>query len=679
MLPLILSAYDWTIMIYMAADNDLSVWADSDLVEMEEIGSDENMTIIVQLDKPNIGAKRLQVNKGSSINLAELGVVDMCDWHTLYDFFEWSIREFPAKRYLAILWDHGTGWTMGPQKTFGADYSSGNQMSIANGDFRKAIESACKATGKKLNMLAFDACLMQQAEIAYETRDYVSVMLAAQTNWPVSGFPYHKILQFLSANTNDDEYALAENLVQICAEQCEDIQPGAISAVKISRLNELKERTAELFAKVMPSIPGSDITNLRNLVQTIPIIGSVPHIGDDYIDFGDFIRRLHQLLPISETENLLSAYNNSIIASRHWGEGFSQTTGLDIWFPDVYAQFKQLIIYYTSLDWIQSQWPSFLNWFYDQDDIRPTRSTVNVKDVTGNNFRLCWQASFDLAKVYYNIIEVQDTSVIFQDDCEDSSQWDLAGFRLVDNTAHSGSYSFFSGNGSNLNNTMTTKNSITIDGLGALDIQMCYQTEDMTDSLIIEYGPFHEAYYGNSGGWVNHCLLLPEGDYRMHFSYHTNSSISYIGCYIDDIGVKTLSKGVCIREKIADTTLDIFNKLRGEYLYAVIPEDRYGNRGDISNFIAVSVINYASPYSVPNPFQDDCEVILDYPDTLRPAVKIFSITGRLVREFSPDAIQNKKVFWDCRDKNNQEVGSGLYFVLVKDGAFKTIGKIARQR
>jgi len=51
----------------------------------------------------------------------------------------------------------------------------------------------------------------------------------------------------------------------------------------------------------------------------------------------------------------------------------------------------------------------------------------------------------------------------------------------------------------------------------------------------------------------------------------------------------------------------------------------------------------------------------------------------LVRSFGPEQIDNKHIYWDGKDESGKDVGSGLYFVLVKDDGFKKLGKIARQR
>ncbi|HEX7320891.1 MAG TPA: clostripain-related cysteine peptidase, partial [bacterium] len=118
LLPCLFFARGWTVMVYMAADNDLSAWADSDIVEMRTANFDDDaVAVIAQLDKPGTGANYLQITGGSVYNLGALGIIDMCDPKTLSDFIEGTIREFPADRYMLILWDHGTGWTAAPRRS----------------------------------------------------------------------------------------------------------------------------------------------------------------------------------------------------------------------------------------------------------------------------------------------------------------------------------------------------------------------------------------------------------------------------------------------------------------------------------------------------------------------------------------------------------------------------------
>jgi hypothetical protein len=680
LLPCLFIARGWTVMVYMAADNDLVAWADSDIVEMRAANiADDDVAVIVQLDRPGTGAQYLQI-AGDVYNLGNLGIIDMCDPRTLSDFIEWTVREFPSDRYILILWDHGTGWTAAPRRSFGSDFSSGTRMSIANGDLRKALQDSYEATGKKLNIIAFDACLMQQAEVAYEAKDYAKVMVAAQTNWPIAGFPYDILLQEISDHAGDDEKTVAAAIVDLCAHYYGTTYSASISAIALEYIDDLEETTAALFKTCKYGRPAGNMDAVRDAVQTIPFIGSTPSPDDDIIDYGDLLNRLKDAAFCQEQIiDLLEVYAKSILRSKSWGTQYAGVSGLDIWFPLYYEQFKQLSPYYRPLTWNRSRWQSFLNWFYDQDDVRPEPTSITGIQVTGNNYRSYWHDSYDLADVTYTALLMTDTVTVFRDDAEDTLQWQFFGFTLSPDTAHSGSSSFFSGNASNLISNMATKQPIDLHGAGLLSLYMNYRTEDMKDSIIIRFGTgLAETYYGSSNGWINHRIILPPGTEPISIEYRTNASINNGGCYIDDITIQELADSRQLRSGIIDTTIFVFNELKGDYLAAVRPCDAYGNTGDLSVFYPFSINEYASPYSMPNPFQDDCKIILDYPDSLQPSVKIFSISGRLVRHFGNNAIHDRHISWDGMDCNGHPVGAGLYFIVLHDKAFTKVGKIARQ-
>lgn len=667
----------------MAADNDLAQWADSDLVEMETVGSSDEFSIIIQLDKPYVGAKRLLVGNGTSYELQNLGIIDMCDWMILFDFLEWGIRNYPAEKYFVILWDHGSGWSLMPKYAFGSDWSSGNELGIFNGDLKNAMSSLYSYTGEKIDLFAFDACLMQQIEVAFELTDYAKVLLAPQALCPIQGFCYDKIYDYLAADPKRDEKDIAEASVSFIIETYSNVQPVVYSAIDLTKFDALRATVDQLANTMMIGSPGSSLINVRDNVQTIPVRDQAPSPDDEFIDMGHFFGGLDSILGNDETQELVLAYNNAILESQYWGDAFSRVTGLTVWFPREYSLFKQLVDEYSGLDWAYSKWRQFLNWFYNADDIRPTPiSWLTASNVGKNNdFKLSWSESHDLAPVTYNIIEmVQDSAlIIFQDFCDDSSQWFFQGFVVDTSNAYSGTGCFFSGNGSNLQNSIETNETISLQNMGILDLFLYYNTEDINDSLIIEFAGFSDVHYGWSEGWQRRRVILPPGDDRLHIIYRTNGSINRGGCYVDEIEVKEIKDSQFIRQSLTDTTLYVFGKTRGDYGYAVFSEDFYGNTSNLTDFIDVSLDRYAVPYSIPGPFQMSCDLILDFPDSLQPVVKIFSLAGRQIKKFDPAEINGHKIHWDGKDEHGQDVGSGLYFVLVKDGDFKKLGKIARQR
>lgn len=666
-------------MVYMAADNSLSALADSDLIEMKSIGSDDNHAILVQIDKPYVGAKRYYVGKDTLYNLGELGMVDMCDWQTLRDFLEWGVMLLPAKRYFLILWDHGTGWTLAPRRTFGSDWSAGTEMSISNGDLNRALKSSYEATGKKFSIIGFDACNMQEIEIINEIKDYAKVCIAPQTVWPANGFPYESIFYLFKTNPGIDEIVLGKKIVEICRNYYVN-QPSAISLINLERVEELKKILKDNLEKIMLNPPTQDFKNLRGQVQTISLLDPYPSPEDDYIDLGDFINLLNGYLSTKETEKLLDAYKDVVLKSDAWGAGLLNLTGITTWFPDRYIEFKNLVNYYIMLKYSDTRWAEFLNWFYGEDDIRPTVCLLTAGNPgRDNDFKLHWTGSFDLAPVHYNVIECIDTTLLFQDNCEDTSNWIFNGFIPVKNIAYEGDGSFFSNNLSNLNNSLVSKNTFQVKDFGLLDFYIYYNTEDMVDSFIVEFGQECYVYYGRSGFWQNCRIMLSPGNSPLSFYYRSNGTINNGGVYIDKIRLYNLDSGRYVRSGIIDTTIYIFNKLSGRYYYGVLAQDIYDNKSNLSNFVCIDVMNYAAPYSIPNPFTDHCEIVLDYPDGAIPDIYIYSISGRLVRKFSYSDIMDKKIYWDGNDGGGNPVGSGLYFVLLKSKTFNIVGKIARQK
>lgn len=106
---------EWTLLIYMAGDNNLDSFGGKDITEMKTVGSSDKLHIIVQRDSAKKGsqATRMRIRKGTSIEsdvLEPLGKINTGDPAVLEDFLVWGLTNFPAKRTMAVLWNHGSGW-----------------------------------------------------------------------------------------------------------------------------------------------------------------------------------------------------------------------------------------------------------------------------------------------------------------------------------------------------------------------------------------------------------------------------------------------------------------------------------------------------------------------------------------------------------------------------------------
>ena len=208
----------WTIMVYMNAANSLYPYAPKNLNQMESIAKDPNVRFVVQwkqvrglngtnLDPLFSGTRRyLAAYDGTSLSSAnnpirstlveDLGEdVDMGSTETLREFVAWAKERYPADHYALVLWSHGGGWySTRAKETIKVeprgivyDEDRGTYLTLPN------IRAALPA--RSLDVLAYDACLMQGVESLLEFADRTSYIVGSEDNVPGAGLPYHLVFK----------------------------------------------------------------------------------------------------------------------------------------------------------------------------------------------------------------------------------------------------------------------------------------------------------------------------------------------------------------------------------------------------------------------------------------------------------------------------------------------------
>lgn len=105
----------WTVMVYMAGDNNLDGAAMDDLDEIKATGSTDAVHVVAQVDRRGAGrpTRRYFLQHGTSLNadaVASLGETNTGDPAALVDFVKWAVHSHPAEHYALVLWNHGAGW-----------------------------------------------------------------------------------------------------------------------------------------------------------------------------------------------------------------------------------------------------------------------------------------------------------------------------------------------------------------------------------------------------------------------------------------------------------------------------------------------------------------------------------------------------------------------------------------
>lgn len=240
-----------TVMTYMSAKNDLAFFARGNLSQQADVGSNDMMNIVTQLDtysgKTPI-TKRYYVEKNKLIvmnnNDPASQAMDSGDPETLISFCAWAIKNFPAKRYVLVLWNHGTGIidlgrykainslifyyfntqtnmmeldrtlsyldVMAHPEERGICFDDFSGHYINNQGLEHALSTVCSKylNNKKFDMVIFDACLMAMIEVGNILKNYTHYMLASQEVEPARGLNYQLLLQpFLAKNLSTIEFA----------------------------------------------------------------------------------------------------------------------------------------------------------------------------------------------------------------------------------------------------------------------------------------------------------------------------------------------------------------------------------------------------------------------------------------------------------------------------------------
>lgn len=198
----------WLVMIYLAGDSGLTDEMVAALQDLVEKGESLGSRVVAQLDpsgtgldtsrfdltapKETVGGAPLDRFLIEKVTDRSTGSVE-----TLTAFIRWArkrdVRESPknqaATQFLLILAGHGSGVT---EDFFLRDDASSDSLGIQ--ELRRAMQKAKRILGKRIDVLGMDACYMAMAEIAYELRDHVDVLVGAEGSEPSFGWPYSRFL-----------------------------------------------------------------------------------------------------------------------------------------------------------------------------------------------------------------------------------------------------------------------------------------------------------------------------------------------------------------------------------------------------------------------------------------------------------------------------------------------------
>lgn len=381
----------WTILIYIAGDNDLESFVDNNLSQMKACGSNEHYNIIVCLGRKE-GKKRTKkvsyilIEKNKSTILFETtssSSTDTGDRNTLYNFCEYAISYFPAEEYGLIFWDHGAGalephqtrqtrsldfssclierhyttpdylpvfkinfYETGPHKALCFDDTTSNFLTEKKIVYALKLITVHLLNNKKFGFIGFDMCLMGMAEIASFLHPYAHYMIASQEIELGAGWNYKKVFSIFEEKSAPQAHEIGSHIVEAYKKTYSYTNDLTLSCVDLLQYKEAEKALTQLITCIASLYHHHDPEVVKALLKMSGNKKHCTHFDEpQYIDLIHFLENLlynikksHQFSTHIEHQcelliaHTISKLQASIIANTA-GSYFKRATGLSIYFP----------------------------------------------------------------------------------------------------------------------------------------------------------------------------------------------------------------------------------------------------------------------------------------------------------------------------------------------------------
>lgn len=321
-----------TILVYMAADNDL---ADNALRNIEQMKSsfpaDNKNNLIVFVNLPEEKPYLIKIEANEEVVIKQYEKFNSLEVQNMHQVLTEMVSMYPADKYGLVLWSHASSWLPVGFQTRSFGEEKGMQMDITE------LPAALPV---KFDFILFDACLMGAIEVAYELRNNADYIVASSTETIYTGFPYDMIIPEL--------ITISPNLQKV-AKRYMDYYQGLTGIYRSATVSVIDTRELEYLAKITSSLLGNNPTQKeafdRSTVQRLDCY------EEQYIfDFSDFIHKAFPNTPEAFNDQLKKV----VLYKAHTDEFMNEFTidtycGLSSYIP--LKSRNDLNSYYQKLKW----------------------------------------------------------------------------------------------------------------------------------------------------------------------------------------------------------------------------------------------------------------------------------------------------------------------------------------
>lgn len=330
-----------TLMVYMIGsdlESDGSA-ASLDINEMKDARYDaEDVKVVIYTG----GAKRwtleeispdenaiFEVSEGKLNKVQTYAKDTMTNPQNLVDFINYAYDNYPADLYDLVLWDHGGG----PVYGYGSDENSlfGSPMSIPT--LTKALaDTKLVESGRKFDLIGFDACLMGSAEVAKALAPYGDYLVASEEVEPGDGWSYEFLSDFKDGkvgNTEELGKGIIDHYISYYDNKGRDYDLS-LALIDLKKVGNLTNSIDSLFSKVKDEINAQNYSQYSRTMTREKVYGYNGRDNKSYdlVDLMDLCGSLKESHS-DEVDGIENDLKSAVLYSK---SNMDNTNGLSLYF-----------------------------------------------------------------------------------------------------------------------------------------------------------------------------------------------------------------------------------------------------------------------------------------------------------------------------------------------------------
>jgi hypothetical protein len=375
----------WDLLMYWDADNSLEFCTEFAMQTWEKsLTSNKDVNVIALVDILSMdGIWVYEISGGARKVVAQWPEMNTSDPAVLENFVLYAMLEYPAKKTMLVLQDHGYGW-----RGICQDETNGNVLMPIDG-IGSALKDVKAQNGKGVDILAFDACNMATLEVAYELRGAVPYIVGSQSVVPFDGLPYEMMITDLIKTPGMLPADLAKIIVDdyvmyysskwdydhIMTYSQDFATMAAIDTSKMATVGD----AFQTFAKVLKPLINDHKKQIQD-ARGYSLVGTWTNMaGYEWMpDVYTFVEGLRAISGHPELTSAIDAFehafNAALFAQDNSKKYHDTVHGLNFWFPPSLSQYnmqgwtwaRQFIYENSGLDLVDgnSPWVQCLMTYY---------------------------------------------------------------------------------------------------------------------------------------------------------------------------------------------------------------------------------------------------------------------------------------------------------------------------